>query len=158
MFEIVENMNLAWDCFSGNYFVLLRHVASSVNLSLVVYLQLYLDAFVLRRPGCTSISTYHSSLSQSSRVCALVRKASLSGGVYDLIFWLLASSFIFIEAFAVLTSILAALQRNFYLDQLKVILFVIWSMSTNQKALDRPVAVVRDVSCRHPLYRKTWPG
>ena len=47
MFMIIKNVYFSTCSFSGNYVILLRHVASSVDLSLMVDLTVDLDAFIL---------------------------------------------------------------------------------------------------------------
>ena len=47
MLEVIKDMHFATHCFCSNDIVALRHIASSVNLTCMVYLHLYLNPFIL---------------------------------------------------------------------------------------------------------------
>ena len=53
MFKVVENVHFARNCLRCDDFVHLGHVARPVHLTLMIYLQLDLNALIFRQFGPT---------------------------------------------------------------------------------------------------------
>lgn len=131
MFMIIENMYFSTGCFSSNNVVLLGHVASPVDLSLVVDLTVNLNAFILslnlvpaHSASClvgepNFVYTFQVARSSSSVLKSSIR---LSFSIDHTSICLIH---VLIEAFVVLSAIFARLKRYFDFDYLQGVLLVI---------------------------------
>ena len=121
MFEVVENVYISWCCFCSDDLVCLWHVSGSVYLTLMIDLHFDLNAFIFRNPNATLCR------------CALSSIACLNWRHFVLT-W-------FIQSFSVFPSVLWWLLWHFHFNNLQVVLFIIWSVSSNQQPLNGPITV-----------------
>ena len=126
MLEVIEDVNFARDSLSGDNLVHLWHVASPVDLTLVIDLELNLNSLIFWQVSAAL-----------SRSCLASLLSSL-GASFVTSCW---SSVGVVETFTVLPSVLRRLQRDLHFDYLHVVLLVIGGMSTDKESLHGPVTV-----------------
>jgi hypothetical protein len=128
---IIENMYFPTGSFSSDNVVLLGHVASPVDLSLVVDLTVNLDAFILSLNLVPAHST--SSLVREPNFVYTFQVARSSSSVlkssirlsFSVNHTSLSLIHVLIEAFVVLSAIFARLEGYFDFDYLQGVLLVI---------------------------------
>lgn len=131
MLMIIENMYFPTGSFSSDNVVLLGHVASPVDLSLVVDLTVNLDAFILSLNLVPAHST--SRLVRESNFVYTFQVARSSSSVlkssirlpFSVNHTSLSLIHVLIEAFVVLSAIFARLEGYFDFDYLQGVLLVI---------------------------------